>query len=525
MIRLASLLGILVGLMLIVRTLPVAAGVQWLEGWLADLGVWGPVAFAAVYVLAAVLFVPGGALTLVAGGLFGLVVGLITVSIASTTAAAVAFLIGRYLARDMVREQTRRFPRFRAIDRAIGDGGWRIVLMLRLVPVFPFSVGNYLLGLTPVPFWHYVLASWVGMLPGTFIYIYLGHVGRKTVEAVAAGTDAGLDPLEWVLLIIGGVMAIAVVVYLTRLVRRKLNQETQPQSDSDEEKPVPADTSRSSVNTSRRPIALVIVAVVVLGLGACATLRPNWLSGLFGPPAVTMSESYERRPGGPRFDHASFDALLREHVNANGGVDYAALISSPDALRAYNRSLSEAPWEALGRDEKLALLINAYNSFTLELMVEWLPRDGINGIRDIPADRRWDDERWNIGGNVWSLNQIEHEQIRPHFREPRIHWAVVCAAVGCPPLRAEAYVAERLDEQLADQERIIHTDGARWLRFDTGGNVLHLTQLYNWYGGDFEQVAGSVLAYVSERVPAVARVREAGTRIRIAWLDYDWSLN
>jgi hypothetical protein len=96
----------------------------------------------------------------------------------------------------------------------------------------------------------------------------------------------------------------------------------------------------------------------------------------------------------------------------------------------------------MGRNEKLALLINAYNAFTLKLIVERLP---VQSILDIPAAERWDAVRWKVGGQVWSLKQIEHEQIRPKFTEPRVHFALVCAAVGCPPLRNEAYDASRLD--------------------------------------------------------------------------------
>jgi hypothetical protein len=276
----------------------------------------------------------------------------------------------------------------------------------------------------------------------------------------------------------------------------------------------------------RKPgLALPIVAVALIGLAACAHQLRDRLAGLFGPPVVVMQEAYEQKPDGPTFDHGAFDALLRRHVNANGGVDYAALIAEPGPLLAYNRSLAEAPFDELGRDEKLALLINAYNSFTLELMVEWLPREEIGGIRDIPSAKRWDDVRWRVGAQTFSLNDIEHRQLRPKFAEPDIHWALVCAAVGCPPLRREAYVAARLEEQLRAQAAIVHDDGSRWLRHDREGGALHLTKLYDWYSGDFVQVAGSVLEYAARYVPPLREDLDAGRGPRIAWLDYDWSLN
>ena len=126
-----------------------------------------------------------------------------------------------------------------------------------------------------------------------------------------------------------------------------------------------------------------------------------------------------------------------------------------------------APIDELGRDERLALLINAYNAFTLRLILDHYP---VASITDIPADQRWDAVRWRLAGETYSLNQIEHELVRPNFREPRIHFALVCAAVGCPPLRTEAYTGELLEEQLEGQTRYSHAHD-RWLRYRTGADT------------------------------------------------------
>jgi hypothetical protein len=243
---------------------------------------------------------------------------------------------------------------------------------------------------------------------------------------------------------------------------------------------------------------------------------------LFGPPAVVMVETYADRPDGPQFDDTAFDAILQEHVDDTGLVDYLALKADPAALDAYIGSLASAPLDQMGRDQRLALLINGYNAFTLRLILDHHP---VKSIKDIPADQRWDARRWNIAGNIWSLNQIEHEQIRPHFREPRIHFALVCAALGCPPLRREAYVAARIEEQLHEQSAYVHSHD-RWYRFDADKGVVHLTELYNWYGDDFEQVVdGSVLDYAARYDPRLRAVLLAGDKPRIAWINYDWSLN
>lgn len=222
LLRIGAVVGLVVGLFLFMRTVPIAPVLSRLESTVDSLGIAGILLFAAVYVIAAVAFVPGSALTLAAGAIFGLPGGFIVVSLSATIAAAISFLIARHLARGAVHQMAAGSPTFAAVDAAIGEGGWRIVLMLRLVPVFPFSAGNYLLGLTPIRFWHYVLASWIGMMPGTFLYVYFGHVGRAGLDA-AAGTGAR-SPLEWTLVVVGLLAALAVTVLITRLVRRKLDE-------------------------------------------------------------------------------------------------------------------------------------------------------------------------------------------------------------------------------------------------------------------------------------------------------------
>lgn len=530
LIRIVSVVVIVVGLFLIMQTLPVAQGVALLESWVESFGIWGPIVFGTAYIVAAVLFVPGAALTLAAGAIFGLFWGFITVSLASTTAAAIAFLIGRYVARDAVSQQAARYPKFKAIDRAIGEQGWKIVALLRLAAIFPFSVGNYLLGLTSVRFWPYVLASWIAMMPGTFMYVYFGYLGRAGVEA----TGDQRSILELIMLGVGLLAIIGLVVFIVRFALRALAAHTDIKPDSKPETASAGQTGgrRTDAERGRRPIWRKLLlpgsAAVVLVLGACAQRNPDWLSRLFGPPAVTMTEAYEVKPHGPTFDHALFDRQLREYVSdedGGGWIDYAAWKARDrDALRDYITKLGEADYGALGRNEKLALLINAYNAFTIELIFEYWDGGDLESIQDIPSDKRWDHQRWRIGDNVWSLNQIEHEQIRPNFKEPRIHWAVVCAAIGCPPLRREAYTGERIDEQLDDQGRIVHTH-QRWFRYDREANVVHLTRLYEWYRDDYAQVDGSILAHAAKYVPELREALERGRAPRVRWIDYDWSLN
>lgn len=525
-LRLISVGSIVLGALSLARHLPVDDALGALEGWLDGLGPWGPVAFGLVYAVAVLFMVPGSALTLAGGAIFGPLVGTITVSVASTGAASLAFLIARHLAREAVARRIRGNARFDAIDRAIGEGGWKIVALLRLSPAVPFNLQNYLYGLTRIGFWPCVLASWAAMLPGTFLYVYLGHVGRAGLEA-AAGSGRSRSPAEWAMIGVGLLATVAVTVYVTRLARRAMRE----RGDLDEADIRPPEDARppNAQSAATKGIfgtaMFLLAATIVAGCAVAVELRPDLLraaASLFGgPPPAELREAYNNSPDGPRVDHSRFDALLREHVGEGGWVDYRGLKRDAAELDRYLEEVAAAPFDALGRDEKLALLINAYNAFTLRLILEHFP---IESIKSIPAEGRWDAVRWRVGPHTWSLNQIEHEQVRPKFREPRIHFALVCAAVGCPPLRNEAYASARLEEQLDAQARYVH-EHDRWFRFDPKTGTVRLTSLYKWYAGDFEQVAGAVLRHAARYSPGLKRALETGRETEVEFLDYDWSLN
>jgi len=184
--------------------------------WIGKLGPWGPAIFIGIYIVAAVLFIPGSVLTLGAGALFGVVVGSVCVSISATLGATAAFLVGRYLARKAISRKIERNEKFAAIDRAVADEGWKIVLLTRLSPVFPFTLLNYAFGLTRVRLGHYVLASWIGMMPGTVMYVYLGSLVN-----VGAGHRQRTTG-EWVLYGVGLLATVVVTVFVTRLARKAL---------------------------------------------------------------------------------------------------------------------------------------------------------------------------------------------------------------------------------------------------------------------------------------------------------------
>jgi pyruvate/2-oxoglutarate dehydrogenase complex dihydrolipoamide dehydrogenase (E3) component/uncharacterized membrane protein YdjX (TVP38/TMEM64 family) len=184
--------------------------------WIGKLGPWGPAIFVGLYVVATVLFVPGSVLTLGAGAVFGVVLGSICVSISATLGATAALLVGRYLARDAIARKIEKNETFATIDRAVADEGWKIVLLTRLSPVFPFTLLNYAFGLTRVKLSHYVLASWIGMMPGTVMYVYLGSLVN-----VGAGQRQRTTG-EWVLYGVGLLATLTVTVFVTRLARKAL---------------------------------------------------------------------------------------------------------------------------------------------------------------------------------------------------------------------------------------------------------------------------------------------------------------
>jgi len=510
-LRVAAWLVIAASVLVILRALPTGQLLDLVQKQVATLGPWGPVVFGLAYFVAAVLFVPGSALTLAAGAIFGLAGGFATVSVSSTLAAGASFLIARYLARDKVRKMAESNRTFGAIDKAIAQGGWKIIALLRLSPAVPFSLGNYLYGLTPVRFWPYLLASWIAMMPGTFLFVYLGFVGKT-----AAAGGGGKNPWQYVLLGAGLLATIVVSVYVTRLARKALKESAL----KNPEPPQPAANGETAPATKSIG-KLIVAAGVLVVLAACAELNKGRLGSMFGPPKATLHEAYANSPDSVKFDHSAFDTLLHKHVTEGGFVDYDGLKKDAAALDAYITTIGKADVETLGRDERLAFLINAYNAFTLRLILDHYP---IDSIKDIASDQRWDAKRWAFAGGTYSLNQIEHELIRPKFAEPRVHFSLVCAAVGCPPLRADAYTGARLEEQLTDQTRYVHTH-PRWFRLNEAKGEVALTALYDWYGGDFTQKASSVTAFAAQYSPELVRLINAGKEPRVTFLEYSWKLN
>jgi uncharacterized membrane protein YdjX (TVP38/TMEM64 family) len=198
----------------------VSSFAQWVNG----LGAWGPAAFIAGYALAVAAFVPGSLLTLAGGAVFGVAAGTAYVFCAAVLGSSLGFLISRHLARSAIERRLAGNEKFAAIDRAVGRQGRWIVFLLRLSPVFPFSLLNYALGLTSVRFVDYLAAS-VGMLPGTLLYVYSGKAVGD-VAALAGGAAPQRGALGYALLALGLAATAAVTVLVTRIARRALADAT-----------------------------------------------------------------------------------------------------------------------------------------------------------------------------------------------------------------------------------------------------------------------------------------------------------
>lgn len=251
-------------------------------------------------------------------------------------------------------------------------------------------------------------------------------------------------------------------------------------------------------------------------------------------PLVTRPTPGGVEQEGLRFDHEHlvWTSILQRHVHGDG-FDYAALKKNPGQLENYLESLHAVTPDRLAgwtKDQRFAFWINAYNAHTIKLIVDNYPLKSIKklsgafGLNSV-FDKEFIEMRaLHPGGkdDALSLNDIEHEILRKRFEDARVHAAVNCASYSCPPLRNEAFTAEKLGEQLDDQMRKFLADPKR-NRLDEKKGVFRASKIFEWFSGDFERDAGSVKEYLAKYAPAKDAERIRGMRIK--YLDYDWSLN
>lgn len=278
-------------------------------------------------------------------------------------------------------------------------------------------------------------------------------------------------------------------------------------------------------------------------------LFPLLLAGITCLSPLGAVTSARSEPDPRKVALANYAEALKTHVSEAGKVDYGALKKNPQKLGNYLdwvAKLTKDQYRAWDQDEKIAFWINAYNGYTLKLILDHYPiratgADGPkNSIRQIPGN--WDEIRFEVMGKKMTLNDIEHETLRKHFDQPGIHVALVCAAVGCPILRQEPFEGDRLEEQLADQARRYFAT-PYGLKVDRRQNKLYLSSIYDWFKKDFVKTYGksapgngsdlgsyspenaAVLRYLLLHVPEKTRDFVKSKSPKIAYLDYDWNLN
>lgn len=241
---------------------------------------------------------------------------------------------------------------------------------------------------------------------------------------------------------------------------------------------------------------------------------------LLAAPAVAQTPS-------STFDHGIFDEQLGEHVTEKGMVDYDAFADS-DRFQTYLDALADVDIARLSTPERLALWINAYNAYTIELINRHDEDDSIRNINTTfgLGSGPWKERLADVGGETYTLDEIEHEIIRPRFQEPRIHFALVCAAMGCPPLRQEAYTGPRLDEQLDEQARVFLREHPDKNRVDVEEGKVYLSSIFDWYREDFPESREAFGRYLADFfAPGPEQELLKSGDFDIDHTDYDWSLN
>ena len=229
-------------------------------------------------------------------------------------------------------------------------------------------------------------------------------------------------------------------------------------------------------------------------------------------------------------DHARWDALLRKYVDRAGYVNYTTWKTSPQdvqRLDLYLASLSQGALKrSASRNAILAFWINAYNAVTVKGILHAYPIESIQDLRSTLGFGYdiWDDLLLIVGGTKFSLNQMEHEILRK-IKEPRIHFAIVCASVGCPKLRNEAYTDDKMESQLSANGKAFFKDQTKF-RYDPKEGRIHVSKILKWFGKDFGPTAADQMAAIAPYLPNESTKRFArSSAARVSYLDYDWSLN
>lgn len=279
--------------------------------------------------------------------------------------------------------------------------------------------------------------------------------------------------------------------------------------------------------TTKKKILSVLVAMLIVvsayfsysnyGINDIGLKVLSWVKGIRGD-AVDLD--YMTSADSPAIQHHAWTELLNQHITEAGLVNYQGFIQDSLLLNSYLAQVSQNPPSANWTEsEQLAYWINAYNAFTVKLIIKHYPLSSIKDIADgLPMiNSPWDIKFFKIGNSDFDLNTIEHEILRKEFNEPRIHFAINCASISCPKLRNEAFSAEMLDGQLDEQARQFINDPQNNILLESG---MKLSKIFDWFKNDF--IRSQMLpAYLQKFTSAEI----SGSRTKIEYMDYDWNLN
>ena len=490
LMKLGLLAVFLIGVFLIATRTPLSAyltreGIFQFLDWLRGYSL-APVVFVALYAAATALAVPGTILTFAGGAVFGFWWGTLLNMLAANIGANAAFLLARTLGRDGVRTLMGSDSRaLEKLDNVVTQHGFRGLLTLRLIPLVPFNALNFGSGLMPLTWRTYATATVIGIVPGTAIYTFFA-------DALLEGSREASTQAFSLVFVAG-----ALLLLLSFL---------------------PAILKRLGVRLPGMGAILLLFALPAGGPGAAAQ-QPR--------AAPTLP------------DHAALTAVLASVVT-DAGVDYARLAADPSGLDRYIAELSATDQATLAGsplDERLAFWINAYNACMLKRVVSHYPirpAGGLLRIRNAAAGRPANSV-WQIGdvftgphcpvaGAERSQDEIEHEIIRP-LGDPRIHFAINCAAISCPPLTRAAYRAGTLGKQLDARVTAFVSDPAQFGVDASGGRpIVRVNVLLDWFKEDFGGHDG-VRAFLARYTQGGAREALEDPRARLVFTDYDWTLN
>ena len=241
--------------------------------------------------------------------------------------------------------------------------------------------------------------------------------------------------------------------------------------------------------------------------------------------SIIFLTGLQRSVSAADFDHSIFDQVLKTYVNNQGLVDYNG-ITGDQSFKKYMESLKTAQADTMSRNGQLAFWINAYNAVTIDKVIKWKPK---KSVRETFVPGVWSGTKFfttrehTAAGKLLSQDDIEHEILRKQLKEPRIHFAIVCASSSCPPLPRFAYTEDNVQAKLEEETRK-YINSKRGTQIDSAKNVLHLSKLFDWFAGDFEYKSGSVMnfikPYLDEKTLAFVEQKP-----KIEFIHYDWALN